>query len=93
MIFAKASLYQVNEEKLKGFIDYLYVLTKKTRMLANNLSFEYGFNGKEVILIERWTNASDYENHIKTEEYSKELSTLAKMSKNVTVLYQMETLS
>ncbi|UUM20007.1 MULTISPECIES: putative quinol monooxygenase [unclassified Mycoplasma] len=93
MIFAKATLYQVKEEKLKGFIDYIYILTKKTRMLSNNLSFEYGFNGKDIILFERWTSSQEYQNHIKTAEYSKELSSLEKMSKDVVVLYQMDTLS
>ncbi|UUD35943.1 antibiotic biosynthesis monooxygenase [Mycoplasmopsis citelli] len=93
MIFAKATLYQVKEEKLKGFVDYMFILTKKTRMLSNNLSFEYGFNGKDIILFERWTSLQEYENHIKTQEYSKELSTLKKMSRGVVVLYSMDTLS
>lgn len=93
MIFAKATLYVVNEEKLKGFIDYLYVLTKKTRMLSNNLSFEYGFVNKNVVLIERWTSQKDYLSHIKTDEFSKELSTLEKMSKHINILYITQTLS
>ncbi|WP_025755627.1 putative quinol monooxygenase [Mycoplasmopsis cricetuli] len=93
MIFAKATRYQINEEKLKGFIDYLYVLTKKTRMLTNNLSFEYGFDNKDIVIIERWTSDQDYEKHIKTDEYSKEFATLQKMSIKVTVLYQINTLS
>lgn len=46
MIFIKATLYKVASEKIKGFIDYLYVFVKKAQIQELNLSFEYAITKK-----------------------------------------------
>ncbi|MBN4083240.1 antibiotic biosynthesis monooxygenase [Mycoplasma sp. CSL10137] len=91
MIYAQATIYTIDPEKLKGFIDYLYVFTQKTRMKEKNLSYEYGLMTEEKILvIQRWSTKQDYEDFINIEEFAKELKMLKKMSKNVKNLYQIE---
>ncbi|SJZ55776.1 putative quinol monooxygenase [Mycoplasmopsis verecunda] len=91
MIYAKATRYIINPEKMKGFIDYLYILTKKTRMKEENLSFEYGLESEDkVLVIERWSSKATYESFIKIEEFKKEFATIRKMSKNVVNIYEIE---
>ncbi|QDF64771.1 antibiotic biosynthesis monooxygenase [Mycoplasma nasistruthionis] len=91
MIFAKATKYTINPEKLKVFIDYLFVLTKKTRVQEFNLSFEYALETNDKILIlERWSTKEAYKNFIHLNEFKKELKTLEKMSKHTEVLYEVE---
>ncbi|MGZ9755520.1 antibiotic biosynthesis monooxygenase [Mycoplasma sp. 394] len=90
MIYTKATQYIINPEKMKGFIDYLYVFTQKTRMQETNLSFEYGIQADDKILvIERWSNFNEFDKFIKNPEFAKELQTLSKMSKAVNVIYQL----
>ncbi|QNM93582.1 antibiotic biosynthesis monooxygenase [Mycoplasma sp. Pen4] len=91
MIFAKATRYTINPEKLKGFIDYLYIFTKKARMKEENLSFEYALEAPDKILVlERWSTKLDYTNFINEEEFTKEIKTIEKMSKTVQSLYEVE---
>ncbi|SYV97029.1 Uncharacterised protein, partial [Mycoplasmopsis edwardii] len=55
MIYSKSFKYIINPEKLKGFIDYLYIFTQKVRMQETNLSFEYGLEGKDkIVILQRW---------------------------------------
>ncbi|TDV24160.1 hypothetical protein BCF59_0108 [Mycoplasmopsis mustelae] len=91
MIYTKATQYSINPEKLKGFIDYLYIFTQKARMCETNLSFEYGLLSHEnIIVVERWTTRSEFENFIKIPGFAKEIETIEKMSKNVKVLYELD---
>ncbi|QDY88073.1 antibiotic biosynthesis monooxygenase [Mycoplasma anserisalpingitidis] len=93
MIYSKATKYIVKEEKLKGFVDYLYVFVKKARMETQNLSFEYGLNQtKEIIVLERWSSQNDSENFEKKEEIKKELDTLAKMATKTELIYSLDTI-
>lgn len=93
MIYSKATKYIVKEEKLKGFVDYLYVFVKKARMETQNLSFEYGLNEtKEIIVLERWSTQNDSENFEKKEEIKKELDTLAKMATKTELIYSLDTI-
>lgn len=93
MIYSKATKYIVKEEKLKGFVDYLYVFVKKARMETQNLSFEYGLNQtKEIIVLERWSSQNDSENFEKKEEIKKELDTLAKMATKTVLIYSLDTI-
>ncbi|QDY87622.1 antibiotic biosynthesis monooxygenase [Mycoplasma anserisalpingitidis] len=93
MIYSKATKYIVKEEKLKGFVDYLYVFVKKARMETQNLSFEYGLNQtKEIIVLERWSTQNDSENFEKKEEIKKELDTLAKMATKTELIYSLDTI-
>ncbi|AKA49808.1 antibiotic biosynthesis monooxygenase [Mycoplasmopsis gallinacea] len=92
MIYARATLYKVDEEKLKGFIDYLYIFAKKVCIQNTNLSFEYGLENKgDVYVIERWSTEEEYKKFIAEKEFKTELATLSKMAKNVHILYQMTT--
>ncbi|WLP85820.1 antibiotic biosynthesis monooxygenase [Mycoplasma seminis] len=91
MIFAKATRYIINPEKMKGFIDYLYILTKKTRMKEENLSFEYGLEAEDkVLIVERWSTKESYESFHKLEEFQREFNTIKKMSKIVQNVYEIE---
>ncbi|MHA3785952.1 antibiotic biosynthesis monooxygenase family protein [Mycoplasma sp. Z244C] len=91
MIFAKATRYIINPEKMKGFIDYLYILTKKTRMKEENLSFEYGLEAEDkVLVIERWSSKQSFEQFNQLEEFKKEFGTIKKMSKTVQTVYELE---
>ncbi|MFV8473836.1 antibiotic biosynthesis monooxygenase family protein [Mycoplasma sp. SK341A] len=91
MIFAKATRYIINPEKMKGFIDYLYILTKKTRMKEENLSFEYGLEAEDkVLVIERWSSKQSFEAFNQLEEFKKEFGTIRKMSKTVQNIYEIE---
>ncbi|MFV8401205.1 MULTISPECIES: antibiotic biosynthesis monooxygenase family protein [unclassified Mycoplasma] len=91
MIFAKATRYIINPEKMKGFIDYLYILTKKTRMKEENLSFEYGLEAEDkVLVIERWSSKQSFEAFNQLEEFKKEFGTIRKMSKTVQNVYEIE---
>ncbi|MEA4134461.1 antibiotic biosynthesis monooxygenase [Mycoplasma sp. 2045] len=91
MIFAKASRYVINPEKLKGFIDYLFILTKKTRMKEENLSFEYSVDPEGVVIVlERWSTRLDYEKFMQLEEFKQEFKTLNKMCKLVNTLYDVD---
>ncbi|QDY87008.1 antibiotic biosynthesis monooxygenase [Mycoplasma anserisalpingitidis] len=93
MIYSKATKYIVKEEKLKGFVDYLYVFVKKARMETQNLSFEYGLNQtKEIIVLERWSSQNDSENFEKKEEIKRELDTLAKMATKIELIYSLDTI-
>lgn len=93
MIYSKATKYIVKEEKLKGFVDYLYVFVKKARMETQNLSFEYGLNQtKEIIVLERWSSQNDSENFEKKEEIKKELDTLTKMATKTELIYSLDTI-
>ncbi|WP_027121063.1 antibiotic biosynthesis monooxygenase [Mycoplasma leonicaptivi] len=90
MIFSKTTRYIINPEKIKGFIDYLYIFTQKTRMQETNLSFEYGLEGKDrIVVIERWSTRQDYENFIKIDEYNNEINTIAKMASRVQTLFEL----
>ncbi|MFV8475665.1 antibiotic biosynthesis monooxygenase family protein [Mycoplasma sp. VS424B] len=91
MIFAKATRYIINPEKMKGFIDYLYILTKKTRMKEENLSFEYGLEAEDkVLVIERWSSKQSFEAFNQLDEFKKEFGTIRKMSKTVQNVYEIE---
>ncbi|WP_426461246.1 putative quinol monooxygenase [Mycoplasma hafezii] len=93
MIFAKATTFIINPEKTKPFLDYMFVLSKKTRMLEMNLSFEYGLQSDDkVVLIERWSSLADYNNFVNDPNFSTEFKTLTKMAKKVSVLYEFETI-
>ncbi|RIV17004.1 putative quinol monooxygenase [Mycoplasmopsis gallopavonis] len=93
MIFVKATTYVINPEKMKPFLDYLYVLTKKTRMLEMNLSFEYGIQEDDkVVLVERWSTEKDCQDYLRNPEFKEEIETLEKMSKKVINLYQFTTI-
>ncbi|WP_406614510.1 antibiotic biosynthesis monooxygenase family protein [Mycoplasma corogypsi] len=92
MIFAKSTTYTINPEKMKPFLDYLFVLTKKVRMLELNLSFEYGIaDDDKIVLVERWSSKQSYDDFAKIDEFKKELDTLAKMSKTVVVNFELTT--
>ncbi|WP_036452449.1 putative quinol monooxygenase [Mycoplasma buteonis] len=93
MIFVKATTYVINPEKMKPFLDYIYVFSKKTRMLEMNLSFEYGIqNDDKVILVERWSSQEEYGKFTANPDFKKELETLNKMSKKVITLYEFQTI-
>ncbi|ADE19609.1 putative quinol monooxygenase [Mycoplasma crocodyli] len=93
MIFSRAIKFELNPEKMKGFVDYLYIFVKKTRLETQNLSFEYGLNSEsEVVLVERWSSEKDYKAFNKKEEVKKELSTLEKMAYKTTELYAFDTI-
>ncbi|AWX70069.1 antibiotic biosynthesis monooxygenase [Mycoplasmopsis anatis] len=93
MIYSKATKYIVKEEKLKGFVDYLYVFVKRARMETQNLSFEYGLNlSKEIIVLERWSSQKDSDFFEKKEEIKKELDTLSKMATKTEILYSLDTI-
>lgn len=93
MIYSKATKYIVKEEKLKGFVDYLYVFVKRARMETQNLSFEYGLNlSKEIIVLERWSSQKDLDFFEKKEEIKKELDTLSKMATKTEILYSLDTI-
>ncbi|EIE40481.1 hypothetical protein MCANUF31_01368 [Mycoplasmopsis canis UF31] len=91
MIYSKADRYIINPEKIKGFVDYLYIFTQKARMLETNLSFEYGLESKDKIIIQqRWSTKQNYEEFANNPEFKKELETLNQMSKRVDKLYDLE---
>ncbi|VEU70168.1 putative quinol monooxygenase [Mycoplasmopsis glycophila] len=93
MIFVRATKYVINPEKAKPFLDYLLVLTKKTRMLEMNLSFEYGMPAEnEVVLLERWSSHKDYQNYISNKEFAVEIQTLSEMASKTLVLYEFTTI-
>ncbi|MEE3928023.1 antibiotic biosynthesis monooxygenase [Mycoplasmopsis ciconiae] len=93
MIYTKATKYKVKDEKMKGFVDYLYVFVKKARMETQNLSFEYGLNDHdEVVVIQRWSSIQDEIDFANKPEFKKELETLEKMAKEVTTLYSFTTI-
>ncbi|QGZ97313.1 antibiotic biosynthesis monooxygenase [Mycoplasma sp. NEAQ87857] len=92
MIFAKATLYVINPEKIKPFVDYLYVLTKKIRMVETNLSFEYGLRETgEIVVLERWSTRDVYNQFMTNKEFADEFETLSKMAKKSINLYEMDT--
>lgn len=93
MIFTKATKYNIQQEKMKVFVDYLYVFVKKARMETHNLSFEYGLNtNTEVVVLERWSSKQDFESFLKKEGINNEISTLEKMSIKTTLLYQFNSI-
>ncbi|EFF41293.1 antibiotic biosynthesis monooxygenase [Mycoplasmopsis alligatoris] len=93
MIFLRATKYELNPEKMKGFVDYLYIFVSKSRLETQNLSFEFGLNSEsEVILVERWSSKSDYQAFIKKDEVKKELNVLEKMAYKTTELYAFDTI-
>ncbi|ATO30811.1 antibiotic biosynthesis monooxygenase [Mycoplasmopsis bovirhinis] len=90
MIYTKATRYIINPEKTKIFVDYLYILTQKVRKLEKNLSFEYGLESRDkIVLIQRWSTTEDYESFETNEEFKKELATLSKMSHKVIELFDL----
>lgn len=90
MIYAKATRYIINPEKTKMFVDYLYILTQKVRKLEKNLSFEYGLESRDkILIIQRWSTEADYENFESQEEFKKELETLNKMSLKVFEIFDL----
>ncbi|WBP84254.1 antibiotic biosynthesis monooxygenase [Mycoplasmopsis edwardii] len=91
MIYSKSFKYIINPEKLKGFIDYLYIFTQKVRMQETNLSFEYGLEGKDkIVILQRWSTRNDYEQFIKQPEFDNELKTLEKMAKKTEILFDLD---
>ncbi|UWV77353.1 antibiotic biosynthesis monooxygenase [Mycoplasmopsis cynos] len=79
MIYSRSFKYIINPEKIKGFIDYLYVFTQKARMFETNLSFEYGLEGKDkIIVLQRWSTRQSYQDFINIPEFDKEIKTLEK---------------
>ncbi|AKB11044.1 antibiotic biosynthesis monooxygenase family protein [Mycoplasmopsis synoviae] len=96
MIFIKATLYKVASEKIKGFIDYLYVFVKKAQMQELNLSFEYAITKKDqevvsVLLVQRWTNKQAYEAFVTKEEFKKEFFTLKSFAKETSLVFEVTT--
>ncbi|WAM09059.1 hypothetical protein [Mycoplasmopsis cynos] len=60
-------------------------------MFETNLSFEYGLEGKDkIIVLQRWSTRQSYQDFINIPEFDKEIKTLEKMSKKIEILFDLE---